>query len=67
MSSNLAFSIYYIIGGLSIPKVYTILGFQHITAMYVLVEEALSDIRMNARRVVIHLECDYEEVWITKL
>ena len=28
------------------------------------VEEALSDIVMNARRAMIHLKCDFEEEWI---
>ena len=32
-----------------------------VTAVGVPVEEALSDIGMNARRAVIHLECDFEE------
>ena len=35
-----------------------------VTAVGVPVEEALSDIVMNARREVTHLECDFEEDWL---
>ena len=35
-----------------------------VTDLRVPVEDALLDIRMNARREVINLECDCEESWI---
>ena len=38
-----------------------------VTAVDLLVEEALADIGMNSRRAVIHLECDCEEDWLKSL
>ena len=38
-----------------------------LTTVSVPVEEALSGIDMNARRVLIHLECNSEEGWIKSL
>ena len=38
-----------------------------ITAMGVPLEEALSDIGINSRRAVIHIECDGEAPWVKSL
>ena len=38
-----------------------------VTAVVILVEEAFSDIGMNSRRAVIHLEFDFDKYWLKSL
>ena len=38
-----------------------------VTSVGVTVEEKLSDIGMNSRLAVIHVECDFEEDWLKSL